>query len=223
MDKANKTAALIGASGLVGTHLLEVLLQSNEYSEVKVLVRNKLNITHKKLTQIQVDFNQLLSVQEHLCVDDVFCCLGTTIKKAKTKDAFRTVDYEYPVKLAIMAKECEVNHFLVITALGSNSHSSFFYNRVKGELEERLKELNLSSLYIFRPSLLLGKREEFRLGEKLATYLTPLFTMFLSGSRKKYRPIQAEDVAKAMYLAAQNSGLGTHVIESDQIHTMSKQ
>lgn len=222
LEYSQKTALIIGASGLVGSQLLDILLHSNEYEEIRIFVRKQLNYSNQKLKQIIVDFDRLDQYNEHLLVDDVFCCLGTTIKKAKTKETFKVVDYDYPIKLASMAKDCGVKKFLVITAMGADPNSAFFYNRVKGNVERKLKEFNISSLFIFRPSLLLGNREEFRFGEKLATYLSPLFSIFLTGNRRKYRPIQAEDVAKAMYHAAQSQKSGVTILESDEISDLSK-
>ncbi|MBM7661360.1 uncharacterized protein YbjT (DUF2867 family) [Bacillus mesophilus] len=217
-----KTAVIVGASGLVGKSLLEILLSSDYYDHVKILVRNKLEITHNKLEQIKVNFDQLELYKEHLYAEDVFCCLGTTIKKAKTKEAFKLVDFEYPVKLALLSEECGVRNFLIITAMGSDVNSRFFYNQVKGEVEQEIHNIKIPAIHIFRPSLLLGNRDEFRLGEKFASSLTPLLNIFLTGGRKKYRPIQAKDVASAMYHAANIDHCGLFIYESDEIFTMSQ-
>src|SRR5690606_18048475 len=118
----------------------------------------------------------LENYQSYFDVDDVFCCLGTTIKKAGSQEAFKIVDYDYPVKLALMAQTADVQNFLVISALGANAQSKVFYSRTKGQLENQLKEINLKALHIFQPSLLLGNRQEFRLGEKIASILSPVFS-----------------------------------------------
>lgn len=212
-----KTALIAGASGLVGGELLQKLLQAPEYDEVVVLVRTPLPIDHPKLQQRIIDFDLLSEHKADFSADDIFCCLGTTIKKAKTKEAFQKVDYEYPLQMAKLAKQGGAEKFLVITAMGANAHSSIFYNRVKGQLEQAIQQLNLTSLFIFRPSLLVGERSEFRLGEKLASVLTRPLIPFFIGPLRKYRPILAEQVAAAMYFAAQTETNGIYIYSSNQL------
>ncbi|MNZ96527.1 hypothetical protein D3C78_1157240 [compost metagenome] len=193
------------------------------YTAVKVFVRKKLPVSHPKLEQIIVDFDQLEPHSQHFLVDDLYCCLGTTIKKAGSQAAFRRVDYDYPLKLAILAKQNGVRQFLLITAMGSNAKSSIFYSRVKGELEEAIKQLQLPAFHIFQPSLLLGKREEFRLGESIAAAISPLLSSILIGRLRKYKPVQAREVALAMYAAASTQTEGITIYESDRIIEISKQ
>lgn len=221
MSHSNKTAILVGATGLVGTELLQILLNSKEYIKVTVLTRKKLNIEHTKLHQVMIDFAKLSSYKEYFEVDDVYCCLGTTIKKAGSQEAFRIVDYEYPVTLAKLSKECKVEKFLIITAMGADKFSKIFYNRVKGEVEDAIKEIELHALYFFRPSLLLGNRKEFRFGERFATVLSPLFSFLLSGPLEKYKPIHARNVALAMYNTSRNGSKGIHTYLSNQIQDLS--
>lgn len=222
MSEVKKSALLAGASGLVGSELLKYILDRPVYEKVKVFVRKAMNIEHPKLEQIVVDYDHLDQYQEHFRVDDVFCCLGTTIKKAGSQAAFQKVDFEYPLALAKLAKQGGAQKFLIITALGSDANSKVFYNRVKGEVEEAIKKIGLPSLQIFQPSLLLGNRQEFRFGEKVAIVLSPLFSLLLAGPMKKYKPIQAKDVAFAMYLTAQKPSWGNHTYESDQILNRSR-
>lgn len=221
MSIQNKTALIIGASGLVGNELLQILLNASEYDKITIFTRTKMNIEHSKLKQVIIDFNNLQNYKEHMRVHDVYCCLGTTIKKAGSQSSFRKVDYEYPLKLAQLAVECHVEKFLIITAMGSNRSSKIFYNRVKGEVEDDLKSVNLHSLHIFQPSLLLGDRKEFRLGEKTATLLTPIFSLVMVGPLRKYKPIHARNVALAMYRTGQNRVKGTYVYPSDKIQDIS--
>ena len=151
-------------------------------------------------------------------VDDVYCCLGTTIKKAGSQEAFKKVDHTLVVTVAGLMKKHGAEQFPVISAMGANKDSKVFYNRVKGEMEAALQELGYPCLRIIRPSLLLGPREEFRLGEKLAVILTPLLKPILLGSLKKYRPVEAEKVAQFMVkVAREKSVVGVHVYESDVI------
>jgi uncharacterized protein YbjT (DUF2867 family) len=214
-----RTAVLAGASGLVGGHLLQELLASPAYEKVTVLVRKPLAVSHPKLVQVAVDFERLDAYREHFQVDDVFCCLGTTIKIAKTKEAFERVDHHYPLELGRLAAEASAGKFLIITALGSNANSRIFYNQVKGRVERDLQKLPLRELHIFRPSLLLGKRAEFRLGERIAS----LFTFAMVGPLAKYKPIRAATVARAMMRVATSAASApsaVHIYESARIQTI---
>lgn len=221
MTNKKKKALLVGASGLVGNELLHILLDAPEYEHVTILTRKKINIEHPKLHQLAVDFDNLQNYKDQFQVNDVYCCLGTTIKKAGSQDAFRRVDFEYPLTLAKFSKENQIDRFLIITAIGSSSSSNIFYNRVKGEVEEAIKKVGLPSLHIFRPSLLLGDRQEFRLGEKFASLLSPLYSFLMVGSMAKYKPIQARNVAIAMYRQGQATENGEFTYSSDQIHEIS--
>lgn len=212
-----KSALIAGATGLTGSELVKVLLEDPAYDKVKVLTRRPLDLEHPKLEQVKADFFRLDQYGEHFKVDDVFCCLGTTIRKAGSQKAFRRVDYDYPVKIAELAKANGATKFLVISAMGADAKSNVFYSRVKGQMEEALKRMDFSSLHIFRPSLLLGKRDEFRLGEKAASLLAPAFSPILRGGMKKYKPIEAADVAKAMCKAAKSEEQGVFVHSSDKI------
>jgi uncharacterized protein YbjT (DUF2867 family) len=219
----SRSALLAGASGLVGTELLHVLLESPVYEHVKILVRSPLDAKHPKLEQVVVDYEELENYSIHFKVHDVYCCLGTTIKKAGSQEAFRKVDYEYPVRLANMAKVHGVQNFLIVSALGADANSKVFYSKTKGEVEERLKELGLSALHIFQPSLLLGNRQEFRLGEKAASVLSPILSPLLTGPLQKFKPVSARSVANAMYTTAQTNQIGTFTYPSDQIKKISQQ
>lgn len=218
----DKIALIAGASGLVGSELFHILLESSDYTKVKVVVRKELEAKHPKLEQILVDFDHLEQWREHLFANDVYCCLGTTIKKAGSQEAFRKVDYEYPVKLALLTKEQGAERFLVVSALGANPNSRIFYSRTKGQLEEQLKKAGLSALHIFQPSLLMGDRTEFRLGEKIAAFLSPVYSPLMIGKLRKYKPVSGRRVAAAMHNAAQSPLSGIFVYPSDQIITYSR-
>jgi uncharacterized protein YbjT (DUF2867 family) len=219
----SRSALLAGASGLVGTELLHVLLESPVYEHVKILVRKPLDAKHPKLEQVIIDYEELENYTIHFKVHDVYCCLGTTIKKAGSQEAFKKVDYEYPVRLANLARVHGVQNFLIVSALGADAASRIFYSKTKGEVEDRLKELGLPSLHIFQPSLLLGNRQEFRLSEKAATILSPIFSPLLAGTLQKYKPVSARSVANAMYIAAKANKTGTFTYPSDQIKKISQQ
>jgi uncharacterized protein YbjT (DUF2867 family) len=213
-----KTALVAGATGLIGKEVVGLLLANPDYERVITLVRKPLDIQHEKLVQQVTDFDHLEEVSGHILeAEDVFCTLGTTIKVAKSKEAFRKVDYEYPVRLAQLAKQCGTKRFLIVTAMGADPHSRIFYNQVKGQAEEQIKRVGLASLHIFRPSLLLGDRTEVRLGEKIGSILGKLSSWAMIGGLRKYRPIPSKVVAEAMVHAAQSQSKGQQVYLSDEI------
>ncbi len=212
-----KIALVVGATGLVGSNLVQTLLESEEYLKVIVWVRSTTGITHEKLEETIVDFNTLGHYQLNRGVDHIFCCLGTTIKVAKTKQNFKKVDLDYPVTLGRMASEKGVSQFIVISAMGANHKSRVFYNAVKGEMESELRKLSLLGLKIFRPSLLLGNRNDFRFGEKAAEVLSKVIPFVFSGELRKYKPIEGKVVAQAMYRVALHERAGVEVFPSDII------
>ncbi|AST00142.1 NAD(P)H-binding protein [Geobacillus thermocatenulatus] len=216
-----RTALLLGASGLVGGELLKLLLESDLYRQVTIFVRTPLPIEHEKLRQVVVDFARLESYERHFYVDDVFCCLGTTRKKAKTKQQFIQVDYEYTLRAAALAEKCRVKSFLTVSSVGANPCSPFFYQRIKGETEEALQRLAIPSLHIFRPSLLVGKRREFRLGETLAGWLLCRLPFLFVGKWKKYKPVDARQLALAMFYRAASATSGVHIYECDELARIS--
>ena len=212
-----KKALIAGATGLVGTELLKLLIQSESYNKIHVLNRRDVNYESSKVTNHIIDFDKLEEFEPENEIDDVFCCLGTTIKKAKTKENFRTVDFDYVVGLANKSKEWNTSKFLVISALGANKKSSIFYNRVKGEMENALKELGLPHLFIFRPSLLIGDRKESRPGEKTAILVYKVINPLFVGKLKKYRGINIKKVAHAMIETAIHNEDTFKIFESDEI------
>jgi uncharacterized protein YbjT (DUF2867 family) len=212
-----KSALIVGASGLVGGYCLKQLLEEESYSKVIALVRKPLPIAHNKFVQHIIDFSELEILGETLSADDIYCCLGTTIKKAGTQEAFRKVDFDYPVKLAALAQHCGAKQFLIVTSIGADPHSRIFYSRVKGETEEALSRISFEALHIFRPSLLLGNREEHRTGEKAGAFVMSALKYAMVGPFKKYRAIQASDVAKAMVRVAQKDLKGINIFESQRI------
>jgi uncharacterized protein YbjT (DUF2867 family) len=212
-----KTALLVGASGLVGGHCLQFLLQESSYTHVVALVRRPLSLTHDKFVQHVVDFGELETLGECLTADNVYCCLGTTIKNAGSQEAFRRVDFDYPIKIAALTQHCGANQFSIITSLGADPHSRIFYNRVKGEVEEAIRKISFSTINIFRPSLLLGERTVHRTGEKAGAIIMSGLKYAMGGPLKKYRAIQARDVAQAMVRITQMNHSGVHIYESDRI------
>jgi uncharacterized protein YbjT (DUF2867 family) len=218
-----KSCLIAGASGLTGSALVEWLLKDNYYGEIKLLVRKKLSFNDARIKQIEVDYAQLENYSEQLKADDVYCTLGTTIKKAGSQATFKKVDYEYPLQLGKIAKQNNAQKFLIVTAIGSDADSPIFYNKVKGETERDLKALNLPQLYIFRPSLLTGNRKEKRAGEKAAIVASAFFNHLLFGPLKKYRSIHASTVAFAMKYVARFFNNEFHIFESDEIQEIFNQ
>lgn len=219
---SSKIAIVLGATGLVGSHLLQLLLNAKDYERVIAITRKPL-ANHAKLQQVLIpDFGQLETFADLFAgVHDVFCCLGTTIKQAGSQERFRQVDYHYPLTAANMAHKAGVQRFLLVSAMGASPKSRIFYSRVKGETERDICALPLPSVSIFRPSLLLGDRKSFRLGESVATWLLAPLSPLFRGSLQKYRPIQAQSVAAVMYRVAQMFTPGAHIYENDQMHRMS--
>lgn len=208
---------------MIGSALLKQLLQHPNYKQIRSISRRPLNQSHPKLVQKVIDFDQLHEIHNFFAVDEVFCCLGTTMKKAKSKDNFRKVDYQLPIQAAKLAKEAGVKQFLIVTAMGANKQSLFFYNRVKGEVEEALHGIAFPSIHIFRPSLLLGHRRELRLAEKIAGYIMKPLSFLMIGPLAKYQAIEATTVAYTMIQVANQQLSGQHLYLSDQIKRIATQ
>lgn len=216
-----KIAIIIGSTGMTGSHLLKILLTSGIYEKVISFVRHSTKISHPKLVQHVVDFDQPESYQDLIEGNDMFCCLGTTIKKAGSQEAFEKVDLKYPIQFAKIAASKGVKQYSIISSIGANTKSSNFYLRTKGKCEEELRKLAFQSISIFRPSLLIGNRKEFRLGEKVGEYMMKVFSIFFLGKIKKYKPVKSKNVAYAMYSIAQSNTVGYHIYESDEISDIS--
>ena len=212
-----KTALIIGSTGLIGSQLLELLLESQEYEKVITFVKRDTGIKHKKLSQHIVDFDNPETYKDLVIGDDFFCTIGTTIKKAGSQEAFRKVDFEYPKQFATLALQNKVKQFLIVSSLAADANSGNFYLKTKGEIQDFLKDCAFESVSVFQPSLLLGNRTEFRLGEKIGAFFMKIFSFLFIGNLKKYKPIQSEVVAKAMFIIAQENYKGFHIIESDSI------
>ncbi|MBU45124.1 MAG: hypothetical protein CMN76_18075 [Spirochaetaceae bacterium] len=212
-----------GATGLIGGFLLEELASRSDVDQVLALVRRHPDSLEKQSASAAkkvlfhvMDFEDTSTYPDFK--GPVYCCLGTTMKKAGSKEAFEKVDYQYPMALARICARNSVD-FHVVTALGSDSSSMIYYNRIKGSLEKDLKALGLPSLYIYQPSLLLGPRQEHRAGERLGAVAAAVLNPFLLGPVRKYRAIQASDVARGM---AQPKESGVHTYLSDEIAEMAR-
>lgn len=214
-----KTAIVLGATGLTGHLLTQQLLDHPAYHTVKVLVRKDFPIQHPKLQVHQTDFQNEAQLQNILTGDDLFCCIGTTIRKAGSQAAFRAVDFDIPVKAARIAAQNGITRMIVVSSLGANAGSSNFYLRTKGEMEVEVMKASVPVTIFVRPSMLLGHREELRAGERMGQWLVRAMAPLLQGSWRKYRGIQATKVARAMMVLAQRTP--HHVfIESDELQEL---
>lgn len=212
-----RIALVAGSTGLIGHQLLNLLLDDMNYEKVIAISRQSLDIQNNKLANVVCELNQLKDHAAELKADAVFCCLGTTIKKAKTQEAFRAVDYDAPIELAKLMKANGAGQYLLISALGANKTSRIFYNRVKGEVEEAIREVGFKCYHIFRPSLLLGDRTEHRSGEEAAKVFYKIFGWLIP---LKYKGIESTKVAKAMVDVANKNSTGNFIYESDQIQNL---
>lgn len=210
------TATLIGATGLIGTYLLEELLNDPFFDKVRILIRRPADISHPKLEKKIIDFNDNDSLLIALSNSDVvFCSIGTTQQKVKgDKEAYRKIDYEIPVKLARFCKMTGCEKFVLVSSVGANKNSKAFYLRLKGETEDAVIASGLSSVHIMRPSMLLGSRKEFRTGERIIGPLMKVFDFMIPA---KYKAIKAADVAKAMLIMAKQNNSGVFVYENTAI------
>ena len=211
----SRTALLAGATGLVGSHVLELLLADGTWDHLVTVGRRAASRRHDKLEQRILDLAALDAVADFPHADDVFCCLGTTIRQAGSQAAFRRVDYEFVVALALAGLRLGATQFLLVSAIGADPDSRVFYSRVKGDVEAAIRKLPYRAVQIFRPGLLLGKRSEFRLGERIAMIAAPLVQPLLVSRLRRLRSIQASDVARAMVRSAREAPRGPNVFEYD--------
>lgn len=210
-----RTALLAGATGLVGSHVLDELLADGTWSHVVTVGRRTTDRRHEKLEQRILDLSAIEAHGDLPHADDVFCCLGTTIKQAGSQDAFRRVDHDFVLGLARAGLRMGATQFLLVSAIGADPDARVFYSRVKGEVEVAVRALPYRAVQIFRPGLLLGRRTEFRAGERIAMSLAPIAQPLLIGPLRRYRSIRASDVARAMVRIAREAPRGPNVWEYD--------
>lgn len=215
------TATLIGATGLIGSHLLEELLTDPFFDTVRILIRRPIDIANAKLEKKIVDFNDSDSILVALSNSNVvFCAIGSTMKKVKgDKEAYRKIDFEIPVKLARFCKMTGCGKFILVSSAGANAKSMNFYQRLKGETDEAVKEVGPKTIHIMRPSLLLGERKEFRLGENIGKVFMTVFSFLIP---EKYKAIQGKDVAKVMLALAKKEEEGFFIHENREIRKLIK-
>ena len=211
---SDKTALIAGATGLVGKELVRLILTEHYYKKVIVITRRPLVIKDNRLEEVIIkDFDKLEDHKELFNVEHIYCCLGTTMKQAGSKEMFKKIDLDYPLKMAELSKDQpNFESYHIVTAVGSDPESALFYNEVKGEVEQKLKEMDIRALKIYQPSLLLGYRDHFRLWEELAKIFTSILAFFVVGSRRtRYWSIHGKDVAKCMFIVAKQNREGLEV------------
>lgn len=202
-NKESKKAILFGASGFIGANLLQELLNNSDYDQVTIVVRKSLNIIHPKLKTLIGDFHSLPILNEN--IDEIFICLGTTLKKTPEKDAYYQIDHDYAVLSAKIAREKGAKSVFIVTAVGANANSDLFYIKTKGETERDIIALGFEHTHIFRPSMLIGTRIENRPFERILIQAWSAINHVLIGKKlMKYRGIDGKDVAKAMNNAAKH-------------------
>ena len=207
-----KTALIFGSSGLIGNELFKTILLNNSYDKIKVFVRSIPEVSYPKVEIIKTDFSNLEQYKDKIKGDDCFFCIGTTKKDTPDKDEYRRIEYNIPVDVAKITKSNSVNSFFYISSIGANPNASSNYLKNKGQVEEELKNLNFPKLVIIRPSLLVGNRKSFRLGEIIFTPIMNTISIFAFGSFKKYKPIKIQNVVKAiLYICKNNSNFFTFI------------
>lgn len=219
-----KTAIVLGATGLIGNELVHLLLADRAFEKVKIFVRKSVLLAHPKLEQHIINFDAIENYSTVITGDVCYCCIGTTINTAGSKEAFTKVDYTYPTTFAAIAKKNGVANFLLVSSIGANKKASNFYLKVKGDTEYALEQLDFIHLALFRPSMLLGKRSEFRLGETIGKIIMKLFSFVFIGSLKVYKPIEASTVARAMIILSKkiftNDAPKHQIVLSDKIQEL---
>lgn len=210
-------ALVLGASGLIGKETLNLLLENNKYETVYAITRKPLGIQHDKLIQIQADSDTIKKYIEDIKVDHFFSCIGTT--KAKTPDLnqYYAIDLYYPLKVAKLLHKNGCSTMSLVSSMGANASSSNFYLQLKGKVEEAVKTVGFESLHIFRPSLLLGKRDEYRFLEHMGQIIYPIIGKLFFGKLKDYKGIKAKDVASSMVNIAISNKSGTHIYQTQLI------
>jgi len=211
-----KQVTLFGATGLIGSYLLEFLLKDSETHLINVVGRNPFHLQHDKINNIVIDFQDLSSISDSITGSEVvFVSIGTTMSKVnRDKQKYKSVDFDIIFNVANACKQKNISQLIYVSSLGANSNSSNFYLRLKGEIDEAIAELNLNSTSVFRPSVLLGKRNESRPGEKLLQFAMPLLDFMIPSNSKA---IKAKDVAKSMFNTSKNYKSGVRIYHYNEI------
>lgn len=212
----SKTATILGATGLIGQHLLQLLQNDQDFAKIKVILRNPVLYEHPKVETIIIDFSNLTQFKNAITGSDIiFCTIGTTMQKVKgNKDLYRSIDYDIPVHAAQYGAESGCQYFGLVSSVGADMNSKNFYLRLKGEVEDTIEDMKIPGIGIFRPSMLLGNRKEFRMGEKVGKIIMTAFSFLVPA---KYKAVHASDVAKAILQAAKSLPTGKEILHYEQI------
>ena len=214
-----QTAVVLGATGLIGSQLIQQLLIGNTFTQIIVLTRRPFEHQHAKLINKIINFDNTAEIQNSFkSADVIFCAIGTTQQQVNNDEAaYRKIDYDIPVNTAKIAHEKGVKQYILVSSAGANVKASNFYLRLKGEVEEAISSTGFESVYLLRPSILLGRRNKPRMGESIGKVVMNLFSFLLAGSLRKFRPIQSSDVAQAMVAAAVDKKEGVNVLHYDEM------
>ena len=216
-----KTAIILGSTGLTGSLLLNKLLSDDAYASIKLFSRRASGITSPRIKEYVGDMLQLERFKDDFKADEVFVCIGTTSAKTKDRTVYHAIDFGIPVAASRLARKNNIPTLLVISSLGASSRSKIFYSRTKGEMEQAVLNQNIPHTYILRPSLILGQRNEKRFGESLGVVVFKLVNVFLIGRLKKYRSIEADCIADAMITLAESLP-DLQIVPSDLIQKLGR-
>ena len=217
-----KTAIILGATGLTGSLLLQKLIEDERYDSIKLFSRSKIKGLPNKVTQFICNLLELEQFKADFTADEVYCCIGTTTKKTPNKTLYKQIDYGIPLTAAKLSKENNIPSFLVISAMGANQNSSVFYNKTKGEMEHDVLQQNIKNTIVLRPSLIGGERNEHRLLEKIGLVVFNIIQPLFIGKLKQYKIINAETIAQAMIILANNTANAEVIMTSNEIKTIAK-
>lgn len=213
-----KTAIILGATGLTGRALLDLLISDPDFELIKLFSRRSIGVSHPKIKEFLVDLFELESESASFTGDVVFCCIGTTKSKTPNRKVYRQIDYGIPVAAAKLCRKAGIPNFIVISAIGANAQSRLFYNRTKGEMERDVLKEQIPNTFILQPGLLVGKRDEKRPGEAFASGFFGLINPILP---LRYRSISAESVAQTMWLLSKQTG-GSRVMDQKEMWALLK-
>lgn len=213
----DKKVVIIGATGLVGNALLQEVIQAKEVSEMRIFVRKAIDGLPEKVTQIVTDFSDFCLLKEQVIGDVIYCCVGTTRKKTPDLTDYRNIDFGINIGMAKLAKENGIPTVHLISAIGASTSSRIFYSKLKGEIEEAMKELKFDNCYIYQPSILIGSRTESRPMEYLSQKLCPFLDLFMLGVLKDYHSISATSIAQFMHRNLGQEKAGVHVVRFTQM------
>ena len=213
-----RTAIIFGSTGLVGSHLLNLITQDETYTKIKLFVRSQLELKNKKIEIFITDFKDFSLIEKYLYGDDCYFCIGTTKKETPNKKEYLRIEYDLPVVIGKIAKTNKIKSFIYVSSLGSNQNSTYAYLKNKGKAEIKLKSYGFDKLTIIRPSLMLGNRKKFRLGEYLSQKIFTYLSLLFLGPFSKYKAIHSHQVAKSMLIITK-SKLNEVCYDSNRLKT----